>query len=90
MTPESQTEPDEIGRCIGCWKPARLRDGACDDCVSRRGHRWVIMSARCRIDPAFALEVFSRIKDERGRRRFLQMYGPAVIVLAGGRPANDV
>lgn len=79
-----------IGRCIGCWEPARLDDGACDDCLARRGRKWVVMSARCRTDPDFALEVFKRIKDNRGRRLFLSMYGPGVLVLIGGGPANDV
>ena len=83
-------EPAEIGRCIGCWEPARLNDGACSACITQRGSRWIIMSARCRIDPDFALEVFRRIKDDRGRRLFLRMYGPALLVVAAGGPANDV
>ena len=48
------------------------------------------MSARCRIDPDFAFEVFKRIKDDRGRRLFLRMYGPGVLVPVGGGQANDV
>lgn len=80
----------EIGRCIGCDHPSRLHDGACDRCLTLRGRRWIIMSARCRIDPAFALEVFSRITDDRGRGLFLRMYGPGVLIQAGGGPANDV
>ncbi len=87
---ENSEELAQIGRCIGCWKPARLRDGACFECITQRGTRWIVMSGRCRIDPEFALQVFSRIKDDRGRGLFLRMYGPGVLVRVGGRPANDV
>jgi len=90
MGPAAVDLGPEIGRCIGCWVPARLRNGACTECMTRRGRKWVTMSARCRIDPAFALEVFKRIKDDRGRRLFLSMYGPAVLALAARGPANDV
>ncbi len=83
-------EPPRIGRCIGCDERARLHDGACEDCLTRRGPRWIIMSARCRINSEFAFEVFSRIKDDRGRRLFLRMYGPAVLAVAARGQANDV
>lgn len=83
-------EPPQIGRCIGCWVPAQLHDGACHDCLTNRGQRWIIVSARCRIDPEFALAVFSRIKGYHGRRLFLRAYGPGVLVEAAGGPANDV
>jgi hypothetical protein len=90
MTPAAVNVVPAIGRCIGCYERARLHDGACEDCLTRRGRKWVITSARCRIDPAFALEVFSRITNDRGRRDFLRMYGPGVLALVGGGPANDV
>ena len=65
----------QIGRCIGCDRRARLDDGVCEACLTRRGRRWAEMSHRCRTDPEFALAVYSQIKTDSGRALFLSVYG---------------
>jgi hypothetical protein len=65
----------QIGRCVGCDRPARLDDGVCEACLSRRGRRWAEMSHRCRTEPEFALAVYAKIKTDRGREMFLTAYG---------------
>ena len=67
----------EIGRCIGCDRSARLYDGVCEACLSRRGRKWAVMSYRCRTDPEFALAVYASITTDRGRELFLTIYGNA-------------
>ncbi len=64
-----------IGRCIGCDRAARLDDGVCGPCLCLRGRWWAEMSNRCRTDLAFARAVYWSIRDERGRRIFVLMYG---------------
>ena len=75
----------EIGRCIGCDRSARLYDGVCEACLSRRGRKWAEMSHRCRTDPEFALGVYAMIKTDRGRALFLTVYGTSVL---RGRGSN--
>jgi len=65
----------QIGRCVGCDRPSRLSDEVCEACLTRRGRRWAEMSHRCRTDPEFALSVFDRISNDRGRALFLATYG---------------
>ncbi len=71
-------EIPQIGRCIGCFRPARLDDGVCRPCLTQRGRWWAEMSHRCRTDPEFARAVYERIGYERGRRIFVLMYGEQV------------
>ncbi len=78
----------QIGRCIGCDRPARLDDGVCEACLTRRGRRWAEMSSRCRTDPEFALAVYSRIQTDRGRELFLRMYGRALLLAQGSTIAD--
>ena len=80
----------EIGRCIGCDRPAHLDDGVCEACLAGRGRRWAEMSHRCRTDPKFALAVYAQIKTDRGRELFLRAYGPGVLIRAAEGPANHV
>jgi hypothetical protein len=80
----------EIGRCIGCDRIARLDDGVCQPCLTKVGRRWAAMSHRCRTDPKFALAVYERIKNDRGRRLFLQIFGAGMLTHQAERPGNDV
>jgi hypothetical protein len=64
-----------IGYCEGCDRMAELDAGACHECLSRRGRRWVEMSWRCRTDPEFARAVYARIATVRGRMIFAFFYG---------------
>jgi len=69
-----------IGRCIGCDRPSRLKNGVCEPCLTRRGRKWAVMSYRCRTEPEFALAVYVSIKTERGRELFLWMYGDGALL----------
>lgn len=66
-----------VGRCVGCGAVARLlghHQDACDDCIFRRGTRWLDLARRVRSDPAFAREVHARIP-VAWRERFERVFG---------------
>jgi hypothetical protein len=68
---------DQIGRCKGCDKAAKLDDGVCKDCLEnpKRGRDWAEMSHLCRTEPEYAFAIYARIRTARGREIFVQAYG---------------
>lgn len=65
-----------IGVCKGCNLCKKLEDGVCEPCLNgpKMGRKWAEMMDMCRRDIEFAKSCFSRIKDEGGRRVFLEIF----------------
>lgn len=65
----------EIGRCVGCGSPGRLRDGACSRCVGLFGPRCGPIMRRIRESPRFRELCFEGLRSDRARERFVEMFG---------------
>lgn len=65
-----------IGLCKGCNLMKGLDDGVCQSCLGnpKMGRKWAEMMDRCRKDIEYAKSCFSFIKDEGGRRVFLETF----------------
>jgi hypothetical protein len=66
-----------IGRCKGCDRSAVLIDGICQKCLTdpRRGPRWAELAARCRKEPAIALQVYHSLNTDMQKKLFVIMFG---------------
>lgn len=68
-----------IGACLGCTRVGVLEreSRVCARCVygKNRGLKWALWMDRCRHDARWARAVYDRIKGERARRLFIEVFG---------------
>jgi hypothetical protein len=67
-----------IGQCRVCLgRPCRIdpSTGACVECLSRRGRRWVALCIRAREDETFRISIRAYLTEPRARKLFDKMFG---------------
>lgn len=63
------------GRCVGCCKISRLRNGACKECVTRHGIRCGPIMQKIRDNKVFAIMCYNELTGDSDRERFISMFG---------------
>lgn len=63
-----------VGRCPGCLKMGRLKNGACVEC-QKFGTKFGAMAERIRADPRYRLMCYGALKSDVAKRKFVEMFG---------------